>query len=631
MPKSIIGQVEQKGSRGEKTMKKGAALVVLLILLCVGVSQAFTKETRKDTVGAETLAFKESVEPITLETVTLETVRGMEFQDIPADSPYYDTACYLTYYGIFQPAGEFHPDAAVTRAEVAAALYALSGEKGPEERRRFADVPQDSWYADAVAWADNSGIMSGISEKNFQPLVPVTRAQLAVALHRAATRIGCPVEGGADLAPFLDYDRVPGYAREALSWAVGNGLYRFCAGNWLQPRIAVSRIQMAQALVGLKSLDGDPLAAEIFAALPGRRTDSKARVNHAAIQEAVDQAAKKYHATGVQVAVIEDGAVTDTYAYGWATKGSDPMTADHKMRVASISKVVIGITAMLLREDGLIDLDQDISRYWDCTVKNPAHPNTPITIRSMLSHTSSIFNAGDDVSRAYSSVRSRLQGSGFSGSTPGSISSWAYNNYGFSVLGMTLELAGKRTVDSILNEKLYSKMDIDAAYAAGDLQDTRRLVTLYAGGSVTRSVEKQRGMHCAEKPGSNGTFFAGGLTISATDLGKLVALLAADGKYEGVQLLSPESVELMESRYPQPVPGGSYQALPLRYWPSLYGRPGVYYHTGSAYGVFNCASYDPATGDGVVVLTVGASGAKDEHGIYKVCAEISNEIYGKIA
>ena len=56
-------------------MKKGAALVVLLILLCVGVSQAFTKETRKDTVGAETLAFKESVEPITLETVTLETVR----------------------------------------------------------------------------------------------------------------------------------------------------------------------------------------------------------------------------------------------------------------------------------------------------------------------------------------------------------------------------------------------------------------------------------------------------------------------------------------------------------------------------------------------------------------------------
>ena len=95
--------------------------------------------------------------------------------------------------------------------------------------------------------------------------------------------------------------------------------------------------------------------------------------------------------------------------------------------------------------------------------------------------------------------------------------------------------------------------------------------------------------------------------------------------------MSPESVELMESRYPQPVPGGSYQALPLRYWPSLYGRPGVYYHTGSAYGVFNCASYDPATGDGVVVLTVGASGAKDEHGIYKVCAEISNEIYGKIA
>ena len=68
-------------------MKKGAALVVLLILLCVGVSQAFTKETRKDTVGAETLAFKESVEPITLETVTLETVRGMEFRIFRRTAP----------------------------------------------------------------------------------------------------------------------------------------------------------------------------------------------------------------------------------------------------------------------------------------------------------------------------------------------------------------------------------------------------------------------------------------------------------------------------------------------------------------------------------------------------------------
>ena len=90
------------------------------------------------------------------------------------------------------------------------------------------------------------------------------------------------------------------------------------------------------------------------------------------------------------------------------------------------------------------------------------------------------------------------------------------------------------------------------------------------------------------------------------------------------------SIEQMETRIETPVPGGSYQALPMRYWPELYGREGIYFHTGSAYGVFNAATYDPVTRDGVVVLTSGASGAKDEYGIYKVCAAINEYIYNVI-
>ena len=72
---------------------------------------------------------------------------------------------------------------------------------------------------------------------------------------------------------------------------------------------------------------------------------------------------------------------------------------------------------------------------------------------------------------------------------------------------------------------------------------------------------------------------------------------------------------------------GSSQALPLRHWADLYGREEIYYHTGSAYGVYNCASYDPETGDGVVVLTTGAAGSKDQYGIYKVCSELNAYLY----
>jgi len=328
------------------------------------------------------------------------------------------------------------------------------------------------------------------------------------------------------------------------------------------------------------------------------------------------------------VAVIENGTVTDTYAYGWATKNTDPMTADHKIRIASISKVAVGITAQLLREEGAVDLDGDISQYWGVTVQNPKYKQIPITISGMLSHTSSIVNAGDSTPRTYSSVKSKLQGSGFSGAVPGDIGYWAYNNYAFGVLGMTLELAANRVVDDILGERLYTPMDIDAAFGSGDLKNTDLLATIYrANGEVGRAVSKSKTLHSPTTPGASGSYFAGGLTASAYDVAKLIALLANDGMYEGVQLMDYESTVIMETYNEKPVPGGSYQAFPMRYWPELYGREGIYFHTGSAYGVFNAVTYDPVTRDGVVVLTSGASGAKDDYGIYKVCAQINSYIY----
>ena len=68
----------------------------------------------------------------------------------------------------------------------------------------------------------------------------------------------------------------------------------------------------------------------------------------------VEAAAEHHGAVSVQAAVIEDGTVTAQAAWGWATLNSDPMTTDHKLRVASLTKVVVGMCAMLLSEDGKI-------------------------------------------------------------------------------------------------------------------------------------------------------------------------------------------------------------------------------------------------------------------------------------
>ena len=65
----------------------------------------------------------------------------------------------------------------------------------------------------------------------------------------------------------------------------------------------------------------------------------------------------------------------------------------------------------------------------------------------------------------------------------------------------------------------------------------------------------------------------------------------------------------------------------LRRQDGLLGRNQLYYHTGSAYGVYSLLSYDPDTGDGVVVITSGAPWEVDDRGLYGLCARLSEKLY----
>ena len=559
-------------------------------------------------------------------------VQKITYSDVVDGMDAQSAVQYLTYHGIMQGTGEsrFSPDRLSTRGAAGAVLYRLYtsdllGESGGEPTEDITPL----------VWANETGIIQGDSDGNLREGATITRGQWATFLYRFAQHMDWNTACSGDLAEYPDSRTVPEYARLPLSWALETGVFNGMIQDGIQPHIAVSRAQLAKSLTALIALGTEDALAVQLAPEPTERKTSMSRANHEAIQAKVDAAAKKYGAIGLQVAVIEDGVVTDTYAYGWATieqskekKITTPMTADHKMRIASISKVVVGMDAMLLRERGLVNLDASIGDYWGVPIRNPYYSDKPVSITSILSHTSSIIMAGDNTSRAYSAVKNHLgSGAGFSKLVPGSIYSWGYNNYAFSVLGMTLELAANQTMDEMLNQYLFNAMNIDGAFCSGDVNQTSLLTTLYYhDGSVSRSIEKQKEIH-AKEPGSTGTYFAGGLTISARDMGKLVALLANDGNYEGLQLMKPESVAMMEKQNKYLLPGDFYQALPLRYQDSMYGRSGLYYHTGSAYGVYNCMSYDPVEKDGVVVLSVGASAERDAEGIYAVCGNISETIY----
>lgn len=414
------------------------ALAIVLLGAVTTIAMAFTpeKEASSELILEETLA----------ETpLALEDIRQIRFSDMGENDSACDAARYMAARAVMQGVDRdrFDPHALVTRAELVTMLRRMAADDAEPvgSLPAYSDVTEDDWFADAVAWAFHAGIATGNADGSFAPRRTVTRTELAVMLSRFAEARGMDTTASGDLSQWTDGASVPAYAAAPMSWALERGVLGSMVTETIHGKLPVSRRQCAQILVALTAaMENEPLAVQIAEQDVLPPIVSASRDNHSRLQAAIDAAAAKYGAIGVQVAVIEGGQVTDAYASGWATKNVEKMTPQHKMRIASISKVIIGMEAMRLMERGIIDLDNPIGVYWGVSMKNPHYPNDPVTIRNLMTHTSSIFVAGDDVSLSYGAVRAKLSGgSAYRNVRPGNIGGWAYNNYGYSVLGMTLE------------------------------------------------------------------------------------------------------------------------------------------------------------------------------------------------
>ena len=350
---------------------------------------------------------------------------------------------------------------------------------------------------------------------------------------------------------------------------------------------------------------------------------------HDALQRQVDDICAKYNAVGLSAAYVRDGKVVDTFASGWATLKTDPMTDDTKVRIASVSKVMVGLCAHLLVAEGVVKLDDPIDKAIGFHLHTRSSDDV-VTMRTILNHTSSLKNQ-PTASGVYSSVHAILSNpENYYPAISGSLKNWDYNNFAFYVLGLALEHASGRTLDEILNAGLCDAVGADGSFWAGDLKRSDLTATIYTQEhGIGLSFTEQVDVH-SKGPAANGSVFAGNYHISAKDLGKIVATLANDGVYEGEAVLDPAVIKVLEARTLQKIQDKNfYQAQPLRYRKNMLGREGLYYHTGSAYGELCFLSYDPLLKDGVVVLSTGANRGESD-GVYGVCAEVAELLYKSV-
>ena len=144
----------------------------------------------------------------------------------------------------------FHPDQAMNRAMLVTVLYRMEKEPAAEGRgKSFADVSAGAYYAKAVAWASDKGIVAGYSETQFGPEDTITREQLAVILNRYATYKGYNTSKSADLAAFQDADQISEWARVPVQWANVMKLLNGRTSTTLAPKGSATRAEVAKILV----------------------------------------------------------------------------------------------------------------------------------------------------------------------------------------------------------------------------------------------------------------------------------------------------------------------------------------------------------------------------------------------
>ena len=230
----------------------------------------------------------------------------------------------------------------------------------------------------------------------------------------------------------------------------------------------------------------------------------------------------------------------------WSFGGVNEYTC---FRIASVTKWVTAIGLMTLYDEGMLDLDQDISKYLGFTVRNPAFPNKVITSRMLLSHTSSLSPDASDYHPDWGRIGKNGYDPIFNEAVePGTV--YAYADYNGALFGCLIEAISGQSVQTYLSRKVFTPLGLTAGYAPQFLPaGTECKDLLKANGIVDISVAKDKSRKYNNKadPKGNNGYTVGKLYINADSMTKLAQMMIYGGELNGIRILKTETVKLMES------------------------------------------------------------------------------------
>ncbi len=390
--------------------------------------------------------------------------------------------------------------------------------------------------------------------------------------------------------------------------------------------------------------------------------------------------------------VVYEGAVGHRFIDGVKPANHAAATPDSLYRIASISKMVVSVAVAKLADENKLDLDRDVSEYLGYRLRNPNFPDSKITLRMLMTHTSSLRDSGGYNFPESVNLRDVLMPGGArydkgamwaKDRAPGAF--FSYCNFGWGVIANVMERATNERFDRLMQRELFAPLGVTATFDPASLSpvERARVVTLYRKRAEINGKEvwntngpwvPQVDDFSIEPPkprasasyiiGSNGSLFGpqGGLRISARDLSKLMLMLMNEGKYDGKQILSKRAVELLLSeqwRFDKGAfagkgnraeddegEGGLFNAWalgPQKFLDVSEGKgrgdrmlaKGGFTglgHLGNAYGLTSAFVFNPETKRGVIFLVGGtASDPELNKGQYSAFYRYEEEIFNALA
>lgn len=277
----------------------------------------------------------------------------------------------------------------------------------------------------------------------------------------------------------------------------------------------------------------------------------------------------------LSVLAVREGRVVYERAFGrrfvdtGGAGGDKPATIDTLYRIASISKLVTTIGVMRLVEEGRLALDADLGRYLGYPLRNPHFPAVPVTMRMLLTHTSSLR---DDAGYFWldGTLQERIAAPAMWSREHAPGTFFSYANLPWGVAGTVMEKVTGERFDRLMKRLVLDPLGLRGGYNPAELDAATlaNLATLYRkatagdvqvwdsnGPWIAQTDDYSSGPPVSRARedyvvGSNGTLFGpqGGLRASAGDLGRVMRMLLDGGEIDGRRVLKKETVEAMLSR-----------------------------------------------------------------------------------